>query len=259
LAWTIGFRVVATIEIPSGRVEAGSSEPGAEKDAFVVLAGDGAEVQKFDTLAEAVRGSSDGDTIKICGNGPFVTDLVEINHRLTIRAADGYQPVIQSSIEQPSLAYGCLLRATDVVVLEGLEFSKFGRPPEQFASLIFTNAPMFVSNCRVHCMTRTAGIETPQNLSVKNSMVIAEEEGARLSGGIRLTQMRLVMSITAFSSVVRMSLQRNRTRLLLPPLLISLDAHSFRQTLPHCRSVSFRRFIVLRAKIVSGWTWIFVR
>ena len=47
--------------------------PKAEPKAFVVLGGKGIEVRKFDTLAEAVQGASDGDTIEIRGNGPFVT------------------------------------------------------------------------------------------------------------------------------------------------------------------------------------------
>src|SRR5262249_27379587 len=37
----------------------------ADKGAFVVLGGNGAEAGKFDTLAEAVKRASDGDTIEI--------------------------------------------------------------------------------------------------------------------------------------------------------------------------------------------------
>ena len=68
----------------------------AEKDAFVVLAGDGAEVAKFGTLAEAVLGSSAGDTIEIRGNGPFITNPIQMNRPLTIRAV----PPMPSRIAQ---------------------------------------------------------------------------------------------------------------------------------------------------------------
>ena len=44
---------------------------------FVVLGGKGVEERKFDTLAEAVQGASDGDTIEIRGNGPFVSEPIK--------------------------------------------------------------------------------------------------------------------------------------------------------------------------------------
>ena len=64
--------------------------PKAEPKAFVLLGGKGVAVGKFDTLAEAVQAASDGDTIEIRGNGPFVTEPVSFGKRsLTIRAGDG--------------------------------------------------------------------------------------------------------------------------------------------------------------------------
>ena len=47
----------------------------ASEGAFVLLGGKGVAERKFDTLAEAVQGASDGDTIEIRGNGPFVTRI----------------------------------------------------------------------------------------------------------------------------------------------------------------------------------------
>ena len=57
--------------------------PKPEPKAFVVLGGKGVEVRKFDTLAEAVQGASDGDTIEIRGNGPFVTEPITIKQART--------------------------------------------------------------------------------------------------------------------------------------------------------------------------------
>src|SRR5262249_24356462 len=60
--------------------------PKAEAQPFVVINAKTIEVRKFDTLAEAVQGASDGDTIEIRGNGPFVTKPIRIGRTpLTIR------------------------------------------------------------------------------------------------------------------------------------------------------------------------------
>src|SRR4029434_9507967 len=93
--------------------------PKSEPQAFVVLTGKGVEVRKFDTLAEAVRGASDGDTIEIRGNGPFVTEPVNIGDKaLVIRAGMGFRPVIELS--PAGLQAGAHLLATDAhLVLEG--------------------------------------------------------------------------------------------------------------------------------------------
>ena len=67
----------------------------AERGVFVVLRGQDDFEGNFDTLAEAVTGSSDGDTIEIRGNGPFVTNPIKTTHALLIRAGDGYRPAIK--------------------------------------------------------------------------------------------------------------------------------------------------------------------
>src|SRR5262249_6837851 len=70
--------------------------PKAELGAFVLLGGKGVAERKFDTLAAAVLGSTDGDTIEVRGNGPFVVHPISIGKiGLTIRAAAGYRPIFQ--------------------------------------------------------------------------------------------------------------------------------------------------------------------
>ena len=83
--------------------------PKPEPKAFVVLGGKGVEVRKFDTLAEAVQGASDGDTIEIRGNGPFVSEPITISESaLTIRAGEGFRPVIKlKSRRRPSETCPC--------------------------------------------------------------------------------------------------------------------------------------------------------
>src|SRR5262249_38983073 len=74
----------------TGQLRAEAPKP--EQKAFVVLTGKGVEARKFDTFAEAVLGASEGDTIEIRGNGPFVSDGVTIRQPLVIRAGEGCTP-----------------------------------------------------------------------------------------------------------------------------------------------------------------------
>ena len=85
----------------TGQLEdhAAVARPKPETGAFVLLGGAGVAERKFDTLAEAVLRAGDGDTIEIRGNGPFVTDPITTNHALTIRAGEGYRPVLRQSEE----------------------------------------------------------------------------------------------------------------------------------------------------------------
>ena len=101
-------------EVAGARIAA-EAEPGA----FVLLGGKGVAERKFDTLAEAVLGASDGDTIEIHGNGPFVSAPVTISNPLTIRAGKGFRPRIVRAEAQPS--DGFLLQTDAPLKLEGLE------------------------------------------------------------------------------------------------------------------------------------------
>jgi hypothetical protein len=120
--------------------------------AFVVLTGKGDEIRKFDTLAAAVQRASDGDTIEIRGNGPFVTPPVDLGNRmLTVRGGSGFQPVIQ--LDREGTTSGApLLRTKSNLVLEGLELAL---TPDgnvaNYASRIVTGGPSVHSaNCRFH-------------------------------------------------------------------------------------------------------------
>jgi serine/threonine protein kinase len=92
-----------------------------ELQAFSVLETNGRLLRKFATLAEAVQGASDGDTIEIHGNGPFVSvPITIINQALTIRAGPGFRPVIRRMENPPSDTP--LLQTNAHLLLEGLEF-----------------------------------------------------------------------------------------------------------------------------------------
>jgi hypothetical protein len=93
----------------------------AELGAFVLLGGKGVAERKFDTLAKAVLGASDGDTIEIQGNGPFASvPITSNNQALTIRAGPGFRPVIRRTENSPTENH--LLQTKAHLLLEGLEF-----------------------------------------------------------------------------------------------------------------------------------------
>jgi WD40 repeat protein len=117
--------------------------------AFALLAGPGVAERKFGTLAEAVQGASDGDTIEVRGNGPFVTQPINLQGRaLTIRAGAGYRPVIRS--RQEGLAEDAyLFKVGARLVLEGLELHASSRKLHRNIIHTHSAAPLFITNCRL--------------------------------------------------------------------------------------------------------------
>jgi endonuclease YncB( thermonuclease family) len=121
-----------------------------EAKAFALLGGKGVEVGRYDTLAEAVQAARTGDTIEVRGNGPFVSEPIQITRPLTIRGGDGFRPVIKLSPEGIQRVPP-LLNATAALVLEGLEL--YRAPPQVPRSggkeVVQTHqAPLRAANCR---------------------------------------------------------------------------------------------------------------
>src|SRR5262249_53201385 len=107
--------------------------PAGEKGAFVVMGGKGVAELRFDTLADAVQSASDGDTLEVRGNGPFLTNRIVISRRaLAIRAGKGFLPVLQ---------FADNLQTDAPLVLEGLEFQRVGNkvPKGSEDSLVFAS------------------------------------------------------------------------------------------------------------------------
>lgn len=122
-----------------------------EPDAFVVLGAAGAFERKFEALAVAVQGASDGDTIEVRGDGPFVTKPINLGKiALTIRAGEGFRPVIKLSPEGLQVQ-APLLETQAALVLEGLELQHLAEtwkegPP--WPALLRTSKDLHVANCR---------------------------------------------------------------------------------------------------------------
>src|SRR5262249_41139724 len=111
--------------------------------------------QQFTSLEGAVEAARSGDTIEICGDGPFVSRPIVLNDRqLTIRAAAGCRPVIELSREGGE-QNAFLIHATNApFVLEGLACRYTGAQPyEEGVPPVVTivrasGAPLYVANCR---------------------------------------------------------------------------------------------------------------
>ena len=135
----------------------GTTEPAtkSERQAFAVLGGPDVADRKFDTLSEAVLRASDGDTIEVRGNGPFISQPINIgSHSLVIRAGEGFRPVIKLS---PEGARGDapLLFASRQLVLEGLELQRNSpldwKPGKNWLTpciVISSESPVHIANCR---------------------------------------------------------------------------------------------------------------
>ena len=128
----------------------GAEAPKPEPKAFALLGAKGVEVGKYDILAEAVRALQDGDTIEVRGNGPFVSEPIQIKRPLTIRAGEGFRPVIKLSPEAVQREVP-LLDTNAALVLEGLELHR--APPDVQRSghkaVVKTyQAPLRAANCR---------------------------------------------------------------------------------------------------------------
>jgi hypothetical protein len=122
---------------------------------FRILARGEEAPQQFTSLKDAVEAAWSGDTIEICGDGPFVSPPIVINDRpLTIRAAAGFRPVIELSpegVEQNAF----LIHATNApLVLEGLDCRYTGAKRYEegvtpgVSIVCASGAPLHVANCR---------------------------------------------------------------------------------------------------------------
>ena len=143
---TVRFRNIEIKELPGTAKMAAKTEP----QAFVVLGGKGLAERKFDTLIEAVQGSSDGDTIEVRGNGPFVSRTVDVRHSLTIRAAGGFRPVIRLSPEATATSY--LIDSRSQLVLEGLELwgtRLSAANDSSWTVIVCSESPLHIANCRL--------------------------------------------------------------------------------------------------------------
>jgi WD40 repeat protein len=130
-----------------GRAEHPAYQP------FVVLARGGAAEQPFATLAEAVASAASGDTIQVCGDGPFVTRPITINAKpLTIRAGHGCQPIIRLAAADAATD-APLFWTNAELLLEGLRLERIsknkvwkpGMPP--YITLWSVGAPLHAVNC----------------------------------------------------------------------------------------------------------------
>ena len=115
----VGFRVVLVGELKA-------KTPPIAPAPFVLLAKDAKAERKFATLDEAVTAAQSGDTIEIRGNGPFVTEPIDLQTKdLVVRAGQGFRPVLKQKPETIA-ALAPLIYTKGSLVLEGLELQRTG-------------------------------------------------------------------------------------------------------------------------------------
>jgi len=171
-------------EVVRVKLEASPSPVAAntEKGAFVLLAA--GKERGFDTLAEAVQSASSGDTIEVRGNGPFLSEPIDLKRTaLTIRAGDGFRPAIHLSPEA-SQRTGSLLATNAALTLEGLELHR--SPPQHpekggWTAVNSNEAPLRAANCRFRAPIRA----NPSPLVVFHNCDFLPDEGSSVVGMYR--------------------------------------------------------------------------
>lgn len=133
-----------TVRISQGGGIATVQTPGV----FVVLASGGPKENKFDSLAEAVAGARNGDTIEIRSSGPFWSDPIQIHRKsLTIRAAPGVTPLIKLKPEAAESDVP-LIETDAPLVLEGLDLWRVSKKEVQQYVVKLVKASLYAVNCR---------------------------------------------------------------------------------------------------------------
>jgi hypothetical protein len=126
----------------------GQLTPVAVTHPFVILARDAGAERKFATLAEAVAAVPSGGTIEIRDNGPFVTEAIRLEMPLTIRAGEGFRPVLRLSAADVAKGKP-LIENVAPLVLEGLELQRLnarpgGRRASSWSSSFGRERPLFM-------------------------------------------------------------------------------------------------------------------
>ncbi len=126
--------------------------PTADAPPFVIVAKDNRAKSRHASLAAAVEVASSGDTIEIRGNGPLVTDSIDLaNKSLVIRAGAGFHPLLQASAG--ALANDWLLKTQSALTLEGLDIQQLhdtawreGMPSRDI--IVSEGGDLRAANCR---------------------------------------------------------------------------------------------------------------
>jgi len=148
----VQFRKIEIKELPLEDVA-----PPKPASPFVILSNKEQAEQAFESLAQAMGMAHSGDTIEIRGSGPFVTKSLRPldgkSKALTIRAAAGFQPVIQLRDEDARLGEP-LIWTDAALALEGLRLERINHDKvwkpgmKPHVTVWSAGAPLYVANCQ---------------------------------------------------------------------------------------------------------------
>jgi hypothetical protein len=185
------------------------SDPVAATEPFVVLPRAGGRGRAFSTLPQAAAAAGIGDTIEVCGHGPFDTDTITLNKRLTIRPGEvnpGERawPILRLSAA--CVAEGKpLVESTAPLVLEGLHLELTNARPwapdlREERLVVANQAPLYAANCRFvirrkgeqqYGLTAIRAIDPPA--CVLGNCLFLQAEGAFLGMGAPPREGRVVV------------------------------------------------------------------
>src|SRR5262249_32556805 len=103
--------------------------------------------ETYPTLAAALAGAADGDTVLVRGDGPYATGPLRVTGKaLTLRAAPGAHPVLH--LDAPAQPWQALLTTDRPLALEGIELRR-AQGGEPGHLLYATGASLRMDRCRV--------------------------------------------------------------------------------------------------------------
>ena len=185
-----GDRKVVTISVEPPPLASAADldvQSAAIHQPFVILASGNNGERSFATLVDAVTSSHAGDTIEVRGNGSFVVDPIVISRALTIRAADGYRPVISLDPEKDESSL-TLLSATAPLVLEGLVILRTTRfikvKPK---AIVQSLSSLRMANCRLISTANHNGLWSTGPIVLRHCEFLAAEPGAATAVSWNLT------------------------------------------------------------------------
>jgi hypothetical protein len=203
----------------------------AQPGAFVRLAGEGVAERKFDTLAAAVRVASDGDTIEVRGNGPFISGPIQIAARITIRAGDGWHPIIKFHSEGSRVTVP-LLETQSALVLEGLELHYVGqqlKEGDHLETFLLTDNDLHIAGCRFlmpSTVYTSFCIQAHSALDLRNCELLCpiSHNGGGLNFSLRESAQRLVVDNCLLTESIRVIRERPNAR----EAVVQLTRNTFR-------------------------------
>ena len=137
-------------------------KPSVPQDGLVI---EGRETP-FESLETVIASASPGDSILVYGDREYVTEGVNLDHEVTLRAAPGAMPTIVTTQTRPAIRTSAPLR------LEGLKFKRSldstGPAGLDRALIAVEDSELKMANCQFEVPGRSTGVGVYGSATIRN-------------------------------------------------------------------------------------------